>query len=383
MTGNHAAPWMADAWFKGVRDFDLKTAYEGVRKNSLDATLLPWRNGPKTSLDNFYNEHGYMPALRPGESETVREVHSFERRQAVSVTLENSYDDWCTAQMARVLNNNSDCQLFLTRAANYRNVYRQDKGFMWPKDAAGNWIEPFDPKFDGGQGGRNYTTENNAYIYNWDVQHDFQGLADSMGGISAAEAKLDQLFREDLGQSKYDYWKVFPDSTALVGMFTMANEPSMVIPYVYNHLGVPWKTQKRIRLLLEDWFTDTALGIPGDEDGGGMSAFVVFSMLGFYPVVPGIPAYELGSPVFDRATIRLENGKTLRLICKNNSHDNKYIKSIQFNHQTQNQVWFRHADALKGLTIELEMSNTPNAALGAAPASFPPSSLNFDPRTLQ
>jgi predicted alpha-1,2-mannosidase len=162
----------------------------------------------------------------------------------------------------------------------------------------------------------------------------------------------------------------------------MGNEPSFAIPYVYNHLGAPWKTQKRLRQLLEYWFTDTPLGIPGDEDGGGMSAFVVFSMMGFYPVVPGVPVYELGSPVFDRVTIRLHDGKTFRLICKNNSHDNKYIKRVSLNGRPQNQIWFRHGDVLRGLTVQLEMSNTPNTSLGTNPAEFPPSNLALDPATL-
>lgn len=383
MTGNHAAAWMADAWFKGVTNFNFKAAYEGVRKNSLDATLLPWRNGPKCSLDDFYNEHGYLPALHPGEKETVPEVNPGERRQSVSVTLEQSYDDWCTAQMARELGNDADYQLFLKRAANYKNVYRADKGFMWPKDAEGKWIEPFDPKFSGGQGGRDYTTENTDYTYNWDVQHDFQGLAELMGGYRATEAKLDQLFRADLGRSKFEFFAVFPDSTGLVGQFSMGNEPSLVIPYVYNHVGAPWKAQKRIRQLLEYWFTDTALGIPGDEDGGGMSAFVVFSMLGIYPAVPGVPVYELGSPVFERATIRLHNGKTLRLVCKGATRDNKYVQAFKLNGQVQDKVWLRHADVVKGATVELEMSDAPNTTLGTNPANFPPSRLELDPRALR
>jgi predicted alpha-1,2-mannosidase len=383
MTGNHAAAWMADAWFKGVQNFDLKTAYAGLRKNSLDATLLPWRNGPKTSLDNFYNEHGYMPGLRVGEIETVSEVNSNELRQSVSVTLEQSYDDWCTAQIARQLGNDTDTDLFLKRAANYKNVYRPDKGFMWPKDADGNWIEPFNPKFPTGRGGRDYFTENNTYTYNWDVQHDLHGLAQLMGGNRAAEQKLDELFRTDVGKPKHEFFNLFPDSTAMVGEFSMGNEPSFAIPYIYNHLGAPWKTQKRVRQLLEYWFTDTPLGIPGDEDGGGMSAFVVFSMMGFYPVVPGVPVYELGSPVFDRVTIHLHNGKTFGLVCKNNSHDNKYVNRVRFNGRGQNQIWFRHADVLKGLTIRLDMSNTPNTALGADASNFPPSSLALDPATLE
>lgn len=381
MIGNHAAAWMADAWFKGVRNFDVKTAYEGLKKNSLDATLLPWRNGPKTPLDDFYNEHGFFPGLDSGEKETIPEVNPGELRQSVSVTLEQSYDDWCTAQIARQLGNDPDYQLFLKRAAYYKNVYRADKHFMWPKDSAGKWIEPFDPKFPTGRGGRNYFTENNTYTYDWDVQHDLRGLAQLMGGTRAAEAKLDELFRTDIGKPKYEFYALIPDSSGMVGEFSMGNEPSLHIPYIFNHFGAPWKTQKHIRQLLEYWFTDTPLGMPGDEDGGGMSSFVVFSMMGFYPVVAGVPVYELGSPVFDRVTIRLHNGKTLRIVCKNNSHYNKYINAVRLNGRPQNQVWFRHSEVLKGLTIQLDMSNTPNTSLGARPDEFPPSSITLDPAT--
>ncbi len=379
MTGNHAAPWIADSWFKGVRDFDVATAYAGLKKNSLEATILPWRNGPKTSLDDFYNEHGYLPALKPGEKETVAEVHNFERRQSVAVTLEQSYDDWCIAQIARSLDKKEDHDLFLKRSDNYKNVWRADKGFMWPKDSEGNWIEPFDPKFSGGMGGRDYTTENNAYTYNWDVQHDFAGLAEIMGGRKAAETKLDELFGTELGRSKYEFFSTFPDSTAMVGQFSMGNEPSMATPYVYNHLGTPWKTQKRIRQLLDYAFTDTLSGIPGDEDGGGMSAFVVFSMMGFYPVVPGIPVYEFGSPVFEKVTFTLDGGKTLELVAKGASRENKYINSVSLDGKPSQTLWFRHADLAKGLKIELGMSDTPNKQLGTAESDLPPSAKSLDP----
>ena len=299
------------------------------------------------------------------------------------MTLEESYDDWCIAQLARQIGDDADYQLFLKRAANYKNVYRADQGFMWPKDADGNWIEPFDPKFPTGRGGRNYFTENNTYTYNWDVPHDYQGLFQLMGGRQAAENELDELFRADLGTPRYHFYDLFPDSTGMVGEFSMGNEPSFAIPYLYNHLGAPWKTQKRIRQLLEFWFTDTPFGIPGDEDGGAMSAWVVFSMMGFYPVVPGVPVYELGSPVFDRVTVRLHNGRTLRLICRNNSPDNKYIRSVRFNGQLENQIWFRHADVQKGLTLRLDMSNMPNLLLGADPGKFPPSGMQLNPAALE
>jgi predicted alpha-1,2-mannosidase len=379
MNGNHAAPWIADAWFKGVRNFDLPIAYEGVRKRSLEMTLLPWRLGPKTPLDDFYNEHGYMPALRPGEKETYTQVHPFEKRQPVPVTLENSFDDWNIAQLARELKRPEDEQLFLKRGANYKNLFRADKGMMWPKDDEGKWIEPMDPKFDGGMGGRDYYDENNGYTYTWDVQQDFNGLIALMGGTGKAEGNLDQLFREPLGRSKYEFQAKLPDSTSMVGQFSMGNEPSFAIPYIYNRLGAPWKTQKRIRMLLESFFTDELQGIPGDEDGGGMSAFVVFSMLGFYPATPGIPVYDIGSPVFDKATIHLKNGKDFVILAHNNSPTSKYVQSIKLNGRRLDQVWFRHAEIANGGTLELVMGDVPNTSIGSTFAEFPPASASVKP----
>ena len=180
-----------------------------------------------------------------------------------------------------------------------------------------------------------------------------------------------------------NFWSKFPDASGLVGQFSMGNEPSFHIPYIYNHLGAPWKTQKRVRMLLDTWFTDTTLGIPGDEDGGGMTAFVVFSMMGFYPVTPGVPIYDLASPVFDRVTIRLPNGKTFSIVCQDNSKDNKYIQSIKLNGQPQSRVWIKHADVIKGGTLELQMGNTPNKQLGADPKDLPPSGIALNPQTLE
>jgi len=379
MNGNHAAPWFADAWFKGVRNFDLPVAFDGVRKRSLEDTLLPWRLGPKGPLDDFYAAHGYMPALRPGEKETYPQVHPFEKRQPVPVTLENSFDDWSIAQLARVLNKPQDEALFLQRAANYKNLFRADKELMWPKDKDGQWIEPLDPKFSGGMGGRNYYDENNAYTYTWDALQDFSGLVQLMGGTAKATANLDQLFREPLGRSKYEFQAKFPDSTSMVGQFSMGNEPSLAIPYLYNRLGAPWKTQKRVRMLLDAFFTNTLQGIPGDEDGGGMSAFVVFSMMGFYPVTPGIPAYDIGSPVFNKTTIHLRNGKDFVIVAHGASRDNKYVQSILLNGKPLDQVWFRHADVVDGGTLELTMGDTPNTSLGTAASSFPPASMDVHP----
>lgn len=383
MNGNHAAPWIADAWFKGVRNFDLEKAYEGLRKRSLDTTLLPWRLGPKTRLDDFYNEHGYMPVLRPGEKETVAEVDRFEKRQPVPVTLENSFDDWNIAHLAGVLGKTADERLFMKRAANYKNLFRADKGMMWPKDAEGKWIEPMDPGWDGGLGGRDYYDENNGYTYEWDANQDLSGLFALMGGRAKAEAKLDELFRMPLGRARYVFQAKFPDSTSMVGEFSMGNEPSLAIPYIYDRLGAPWKTEKRVRMLLETFFPDTLRGIPGDEDGGGMSAFVVFSMMGFYPVTPGLPVYDIGSPVFDKVTIHLKNGKDFVVVARNTSRENKYVESIRLNGKPLERVWFRHAEIVKGGVLELTMGNTPNRKLGAEPGSFPPDGMGVRPEDFE
>jgi predicted alpha-1,2-mannosidase len=165
----------------------------------------------------------------------------------------------------------------------------------------------------------------------------------------------------------------------MVGQFSMGNEPSFAIPYIYNRLGAPWKTQKRIRMLLASFFTDELQGIPGDEDGGGMSAFVVFSMLGFYPVTPGIPVYDIGSPVFDKATIHLKNGKDFVIVARNNSRDNKYVQSILLNGQKLEHVWFRHAQIADGGTLQLVMGDMPNLSLGATIQEFPPASASVNP----
>lgn len=356
MVGNHASAWMADAWAKGLRDFDVETAYEGLRKNSLEATLLPWRNGPPSELDDFYNAHGYMPALAPGEPETVSRVEpNWEKRQAVSVTLENSFSDWCIAQLAEPAGRSEEKALFLERAQFYRNVFREDRGMVWPKNAGGEWIEPYNPSLSG----REYFTENNAFTYNWHVKHDLDGLFQLMGGTAAAEAKLDQLFRQELGLPKWQFWATQPDASGLVGQFVMGNEPSLHIPYLYNYLGSPWKTQKRIRMLIDTWFTDSLFGMPGDEDGGAMSAWVVFSMMGFFQVTPGVPIYAIGSPSFDRVSITLPDGNVFTIIAKGNSDEHVYVRSASLDGEILDELFFTHEQLMKGGVLELEMDNIP------------------------
>ena len=374
MHGFHSTIVFLDAWRKNIRDYDVEKAYEGMKKNALEGTMIPWRNGPKTVLDDFFREKGFFPALKPGEIETVPEVHDFEKRQSVAVTLAHSYDDWALGQMAKELGKEEDYHYFNQEAANYRNLYQYETKMMMPKDADGNWID-IDPKFDGGPGGRDYYDENNGYTYQWNALHDIHGLINLMGGREEFSKTLDNLFREGLGRPKYKFWDMFPDATGLVGQFSMGNEPSFHIPYLYNFSGEPWKTQKRIRFLLDVWFKDNIFGIPGDEDGGAMGAFVVFSSMGFYPVTPGIPVYTLGSPLFEEVAITLENGNTFTIKAENCSKVNKYIQSARLNGQPLNSTWFTHDDLMNGATIELVMGPKPNKVWGSAPSAAPPSKL--------
>ena len=370
MNGFHSSIMILDAWRKGVRDFDINKAYEAMKKNALEGTMVPWQMGPACELDTFFYEKGYFPAIHPGETETVPLVHHFEKRQAVAVTLAAGYDDWALAQMAQELGKSEDYKRFSERAGNYKNLYWPEKGFFMPKDKDGNWID-IDPKFDGGMGGRDYYDENNGWTYLWNVQQDIPGLQNLMGGKDIFEQRLDQLFRENLGRSTYELNARFPDFTGIVGQYSMGNEPSFHIPYLYNLTESPWKTQKKIRMLLNTWFGDNIHGIPGDEDGGGMSAFVVFSAMGFYPITPGVPVYTIGSPLFSKITINLPNNRKFVLSAPNCNETNKYIQSAKLNGEKLDSPWFTHDELMNGGILELEMGAYPNKNWGTDRNNIP------------
>jgi len=369
MNGFHSTITFLDDYRKHVLNFDMEKAYEGMKKNAVEGTMLPWRNGAACSLDTFYREKGYFPALHPGEEETVPMVHSFEKRQSVAITLGHSYDDWALAELAKDLGKSDDYSYFQKTANNYKNLYWEEKGFFMPKDASGNWID-IDPKWDGGMGGRDYYDENNGWTYLWQVQHDVAGLMELMGGKEVFEQRLDQLFREDLGRSKYANWAKFPDFTGIVGQFSMGNEPSFHIPYLYNFTNSPWKTQKKIRMLLDTWYPDNIFGIPGDEDGGGMTAFVVFSSMGIYPVIPGLPLYTIGSPVFEKVTIHLDNGNDFKIIAENYAKDHIYIQKAWLNGNPLDGPWISHEDVINGGELKLEMGLKPNKEWGSSSSLF-------------
>jgi len=378
MNCNHTVAAILDGYAKGLRGFDIEKAYKACKGALTEKTLIPWSAKPAGELDRFYKENGYFPALQEGEHENIPEVNSFEKRQAVAVTLGTSYDEWCLSQIAKELGKTDDYHYFLKKSFNYRNLYNPQTQFFHPKNKEGEFIQPFDYKFSGGFGSRDYYDENNGWTYRWDVQHNVGDLISLMGGNDVFVKNLDATFIEPLGKSRQDYYAQSADHTGNVGQFSMGNEPSFHIPYLYNYAGQPWKTQKYIRWLLDMWFRNDLMGIPGDEDGGGMSAFVVFSKMGFYPVTPGMPVYNIGSPTFNEVAIKLENGKEFRIIAKNCSEDNKYIQSASLNGKVWNQPWFNHSDIKEGGVLILEMGNKANKSWGTSPEAAPPSAESIN-----
>ena len=355
MIGFHSASLFADAYVKNIK-FDIDKAYEGVRKNVFERTMLPWTSAAATELDQCYYDNGYFPALAPGQTEWVKDVHSFEGRQAVSVTLEHSYTDWCAAVLAQALGKDNDAEILFARSNNYKNVFNKETGFMSPKTADGKFIEGFNPKLSGGQGGRLYFSENNSWVYTFSVFHDIEGLIDLFGGKETFSERLNKLFTESLETSKYDFLKQFPDSTGLMGQFTMGNEPAFHIPYLFNYVGENYKTQRKIHEIIKMWFTNHPLGICGDEDGGAMSAWLVFSAMGFYPVCPGKPVYDIGSPIFDEVTIQTDKAN-FTIKAEGASSKAKFIKSAQFMGMPYESNYINHEDLYKGGTLEFEMSD--------------------------
>ena len=369
MTGRHETVTITDAFEKGFRGFDTEMAYQGMKKNAMEATMLPWCNGPLTELDSVYLKKGFFPALRLGEKEWETRVHKFEKRQAVAVTLEHSYDDWCLAQMAKGLNKTEDYKYFMKRSLNYRNLYDSRIGFMAPKSADGNWVfneKPIDPIWSGGQGGRDYFTETNAWTYTFQVQHDVPGLIELMGGDDPFVRKLDALFQEQFGGKgmKFEFLNKFPDGTGLIGQYNHGNQPGFHISYLYNYAGKPWKTQRRVRDIMKIWYNDGPLGICGDEDEGELSSWYVFSAMGFYPVCPGKPVYDIGSPLFEKTIINVGNSKTFTIEAKDVSTKNKYIQSAFLNGKPLNIPQFTHNDLVNGGTLVLQMGPRPNEKWG-------------------
>ena len=331
MIGYPSIPVIYDAYMKGLGGFDVDTALVAM-EHSAD---LDWQ-GLK-----YYKERGFIPADKENES--------------VSKTLEYVYDDWCIAQFARQLGKMNDYKQFNQRALFYQNVFDSSTGFMRGKLSNGKWYTPFDPYSVSG----NYT-EANAWQYSFFVPQDVGGLINLYGGKARFAEKLDSLFAE----SSQVTGRYQPDISGMVGQNAQGNEPSHHVAYLYDHAGEPWKTQRVVREIMSKWYTDKVDGLCGNDDCGQMSAWYVFSAMGFYPVTPGQNTYAVGSPLFSKVTITLENGRTFVIKANDASDENLYIRSATLNGRQYDNAFLTHADIVGGGELNLTMSDKPNRNWG-------------------
>lgn len=330
MIGNHALPVILDAWVKGIQDFDIELAYQAMKAQMNSIA--------------YYNNLGFIPADIEGTGGSV------------AICVEYAFNHWCVAELARRLGKAEDFLLFQTRSQYYRNLFDAETGFMRPKNGDYTWVTPFDPAEPSG-----HYVEGNSFQYSAYVPHDVNGLIALQGGDRGFVAWLDTLFTH---QSQYD--KNVVDAAGLIGQYAHGNEPSHQIAFLYNYAGATWKTQKLARQIANTLYDDNPEGLSGNEDCGQISGWYILNALGFYPVQPGNPMYAIGSPIFDQATIHLENGKQFCIQTRNNSDANVYIQSAKLNGKPYSRSWLSHGDILAGGKIVFEMGPEPNRNWGTA-----------------
>ncbi|MNK07519.1 Glycosyl hydrolase family 92 [compost metagenome] len=344
MIGNHAIPVIVDAALKGLKGFDLEKAYQAVKGSSVN----DHQASPFTTWEKF----GYIP----------EDIQS----QSVSITLEMAYDDWCLAQFAKKMGKMDDYNHFLKRSEFYKNLYNPKTGFFQGKNADGKWLEPFNPISYGGNGGNPFT-EGNGWQYFWYVPHNVNGLIDLVGGKQAFNAKLDQFFSLKNLPSE-----VNGNASGFIGQYAHGNEPSHHIAYLYDYAGAPWKTQFYVAKVLNELYNNSSSGYSGNEDCGQMSAWYIFSAMGFYPVNPANGIYAIGSPILSKATLGLENGKTFTVTAKNVSKSNVYIQSVKLNGKAYHKTYITQKDISAGSKLEFTMGPKPNKSWGIRSADQPP-----------
>lgn len=336
MIGYHSVSVIADAYLKGIRGFDINKAYEAMKISS---------DINKKGSD-YYIKYGFIPSNIKSES--------------VSCLLEYAYDDWCIAQVAKKLGKDDDYKLYTERALSYINVFDGNTKFFRGKRMDGNWDNPFNPF----EPGRAYT-EATAWQYRFFVPHDVNGLIQLFGGKDQFAAQLDSLFSVE---SKVDGH--MSDITGLIGQYAHGNEPSHHMAYLYNYVGQPWKTQAMTRRILSEMYQPTPEGIIGNEDCGQMSAWYILSSMGIYPVCPGSNEFSLTSPLFEKTTIKLANGKVLK-ITANNPDKNIYIDKVSFNGKEISVNYISYQDLMQGGELKFTLTSTPNEARGIAESDHP------------
>lgn len=344
MIGNHAIPVIVDAALKGLKGFDLEKAYQAVKGSSV--------NDHQASPFTIWEKYGYIP----------EDIQS----QSVSITLEMAYDDWCVAQFAKKMGKMDDYKYFLKRSEFYKNLYNPKTGFFQGKNADGKWLEPFNPVNYGGNGGNPFT-EGNGWQYFWYVPHNINGLMDLVGGTQAFDAKLDQFFTLKNLPSE-----VNGNASGFIGQYAHGNEPSHHIAYLYDYAGKPWKTQFYVTKVLNELYNNSSSGYSGNEDCGQMSAWYIFSAMGFYPVNPANGIYAIGSPILSKATLDLGNGKTFTVTAKNVSKTNVYIQSVELNGKAYHKTYITQNDITSGSRLEFTMGAKPNKSWGSKAGDQPP-----------
>ncbi|WPP48481.1 GH92 family glycosyl hydrolase [Catalinimonas niigatensis] len=347
MIGDHVTAMIGDAWMKGIDDFDKELAYSLMRKNAFQANpdRVSYLNGQGRRAMESYLEYGYIPL-----EDSVPD--SFHQKEQVSRTLEYAFDDFVLSQVAGRLGKQEDAQTLRDRAKNYQHVFDTTTGYVRGRYADGSWIEPFDPFASRAS----FITEGSPYQYTWYVPHDVAGLMDLMGGKEKFIQKLDTLF-----EKRY-YWH--------------GNEPGHQTVYLYAYAGAPWKTQQWVRDIIREEYSAEPGGLSGNEDAGQMSAWLVFSMMGFYPVSPGMPYYVLGSPAFEETAINMTNGNTFTIKANDTSDENRYIQSAMLNGEPLERSYLLHEEIMLGGELVLEMGSEPNKAW--ASEQLPPSMGEMD-----
>ncbi|RUA08742.1 MAG: glycoside hydrolase family 92 protein, partial [Flavobacteriia bacterium] len=337
MTGYHSIPVIAEAYLKGIRGFDIKKAFKAMKN-----TMMGDERGLK-----FYKKYGYIPYDKLDES--------------VTITLEYAYDDWCVAQIAKELGEEEDYKYFLNRSKSYQHLFDPKSGFMRGLSTDGkSWHEPFDPKFSAHRVHADYT-EGNAWQHSWFVLQDTPKLVEMHGGNAKFSKMLEQLFAES-SELKGD--NVSPDISGLIGQYAHGNEPSHHIAYMFNFSGQPWRTQYWVREILKTQYFTTPDGLSGNEDCGQMSAWYVFSAMGLYPYNPASGEYQIGSPVFEKTTIKISDKVNFTIIAEHASPENIYIQSATLNGKEFNRTFITHKEIQQGGELHFIMGNKPNKNWG-------------------
>ena len=356
MVGNNSVSVLADAWLKGVRVDDVETLYEGLLHGT--ENVHPEVSSTGRLGHEYYNKLGYIP-------------YDVGINENVARTLEYAYDDWCIYRMAKALNRpKQEQELFAKRALNYRNVFDKESRLMRGRNEDGTFQSPFSPLKWG-----DAFTEGNSWHYTWSVFHDPQGLIDLMGGEEAFVQMLDSVFTVPPLFDESYYGQVIHEIREMtvmnMGNYAHGNQPIQHAIYLYNYAGRPWKAQYWLRQVMERMYSPTPDGYCGDEDNGQTSAWYVFSAQGFYPVCPGTDQYVLGTPLFRKATLHLENGRSLVIEAPDNGEGRPYVESLLRDGTPYTKNYLRHADLLQGGRLLFEMSDRPNLQRGTATEDRP------------